>query len=903
MIYLFKILLLLKNNNMANLINIETYNNSILNENKEIKTIIHISDIHIKNSCEREKEYNYVFNNLYEYIKKIKDIDKTLLVITGDILDSNIEKNCNINTKLFIENICKYIECIIILGNHDITNGQKYNEISKLESVLYNLKTKNPCHLLIKDGSYEYKNIIFGLTTMFNNKVTQIESNKIKIGLYHGTIKEICSNKHQYTNSGNFSIDEFKNYDYILLGDIHKRQQIKNGLYAGSLIQLDPSEDINKGGYKIDLNKKKIEEFNLINDTGFYKIVIDKKGKVKSNINIKKIPKNAKLIVENNSLNDDMQNKYIKDLEEKGVNVLEKKIVYKINNNLEKEIELLGNKYDLNNLRKKETISEIIKLYLTTEGKITDETKIKRILEKTEKMIDIKQQNLRHIKLNKLVINNISVFGSNNIIDFDILKKNKITNLYGINDVGKTSIIECLTLAITGKSTKKGIYSEFIHNKEDIGSLNLELLVNNDLYEIKRVYKRKDINYTNNELVVTRNKEIIDIKNKKDLENYIETNICTLEELLTSSIIEQERNYSLLMANNKLGEILKSINMNIYNEIIDLCKTKIKENTQNIKKISSNIEKYTNDKSLDTIKILNNYKMRINDIEVNIKEETNNNKISVDKILELEKERIRLKTLITINEDIGTYDEKLVEDKSKEHIEKTKILNEKKKKLIKLKKEYNKINNIDIENIKNNLDNCINNIQNDNNLDYDIEKCEKLLEDKTKKILELQNIEKYNSNETINIIENYIKYKKNLLLDEIKSKIKNINIDKFYNKNITNTQEEYDNLIKYLDMGPINIQQNINILENEIIFIKNRIKNIENNKKIKEYKEQIFEIEKNTLIANEIEKIKLEIINLQLNLDNIYKIILKENEKEESITKYGIYIKKLENTELNIKSL
>lgn len=104
-------------------------------------------------------------------------------------------------------------------------------------------------------------------------------------------------------------------------------------------------------------------------------------------------------------------------------------------------------------------------------------------------------------------------------------------------------------------------------------------------------------------------------------------------------------------------------------------------------------------------------------------------------------------------------------------------------------------------------------------------------------------------------------------------------------------------------MGPINIQQNINILENEIIFIKNRIKNIENNKKIKEYKEQIFEIEKNTLIANEIEKIKLEIINLQLNLDNIYKIILKENEKEESITKYGIYIKKLENTELNIKSL
>jgi DNA repair exonuclease SbcCD nuclease subunit len=454
---------------MANLIDIENYNNGVLNENKEIKFIIHISDIHIKNNCDREKEYNYVFNSLYEYIKKIKEQDKTIIIITGDLLDSNIEKNCNINTKLFIENICKYIECVIILGNHDITNGQKYNEISKLESVLYNLKTKNPYYLLTKDGNYEFKNIIIGLTTMCNNKVTQIESDKIKIGLYHGTIKEISSNKHQYTNSGNFSINEFEKYDYVLLGDIHKRQKIKNGFYAGSLLQLDSSEDINKGGYIIDLNKKKVEEFNLTNDTGFYKVIIDKKGTVKSNIDIKKIPKNAKLIIENNSLNDDTQNKYIKDLEENGVNVLEKKIVYKINNNLEKEIELLGNKYDLNNLRKKETILEIIKLYLTTEGKISDDNKIKRILNKVENIIETKQQFLRTIKLKKLKINNMAVFGNDIIIDFELLKNNKITNLYGTNDAGKTSVIECLLLAFTGKSSKKGNNNEFIHNKEKIG--------------------------------------------------------------------------------------------------------------------------------------------------------------------------------------------------------------------------------------------------------------------------------------------------------------------------------------------------------------------------------------------------------------------------------------------------
>lgn len=908
MIYLFKILLLLKNNNMANLIDIETYSKSILNENKEIRTIIHIGDIHIKNSCERIKEYEYVFNNLYKHIKKIKEKDKTIIVITGDILDSNIEKNCNINTKLFIENICNYIECIIILGNHDITNGQKYNEISKLESVLYNLKTKNPYHLLIKDGSYEFKNIVFGLTTIFNKKVTQIESTKTKIGLYHGTIKEISPNKHQFTNSGNFSINEFKNYDYVLLGDIHKRQKIKNGLYSGSLLQLDPSEDINKGGYIIDLNKKKIEEFNLINDTGFYKIVIDKKGSVKSNIDTKKIPKNAKLIIENNSLNDDMQNKYIKELEDNGINILEKKVVYKINNNLDKEIELLGNKYDLGDLRKKETITEIIKLYLTSEGKITDENKIKRISNQIENIIDTKQNFLRHIKLNKLKINNMAVFGNDTIIDFELLKNNKITNLYGTNDAGKTSVIECLLLAFTGKSSKKGNNNEFIHNKEKKGLLHLELYVNNDKYDIIREYTRKDNktncdNYSDGTLSILKNNETVDLKKKNDLEKFIEQNICSLDELLTTSIIEQERNYSLLMSNNKLSLILKYINMNIYNEIIDSCKKERNDGFSEKKKSTSELQNILVGigDNIDTDSIKKKHKEKLNRLEEEIKTENLDYKILNSEIIELEKEYIKLKTIIDINGDNEVYDEDMVKQKSKEHIEKTKILKEKKKKLTKLKKEYKKID-IDIEEIKKQLEFCVNNIENDNNLKYDIDECNTQIKEKTNKLYKLKNIKSYEILEITNIINNYINYQKNILLDKIKEHEKINNIKNYYTKTHKNIEQEYKEFLNYLELNPVNIQKEISLLENEIIYINNRMKNINTNKKIIDYKQQINNIEKNNIIKNEIDKLTLEINNLKLNLDNIYEMIIKENEKSDILDKHIKTIKKIKEIETQKKT-
>ena len=57
----------------------------IKNNNKSIKTIYHISDIHIRNTEEHVNIYTHVFDNLYKYFNTI-DTNNSIIVITGDIL-------------------------------------------------------------------------------------------------------------------------------------------------------------------------------------------------------------------------------------------------------------------------------------------------------------------------------------------------------------------------------------------------------------------------------------------------------------------------------------------------------------------------------------------------------------------------------------------------------------------------------------------------------------------------------------------------------------------------------------------------------------------------------------------------------------------------------------------------
>ena len=196
----------------------------------EYDKIYHISDIHIRNTQYHEEEYLYVFNELYKYISETKT-ERSVIVICGDILHN--EQINNISEILcidFFDNLNKLLPTLIIAGNHDYNIGSE-NDNDSLQTILYKRqKELNNIYYLRESGIYELGNIYFGVSSLINNKeckfisAKEIPDDKIKIGLYHGSIINTKTNT-GFINDG-IQINKFKNYDYVLLGGRHMTQML-----------------------------------------------------------------------------------------------------------------------------------------------------------------------------------------------------------------------------------------------------------------------------------------------------------------------------------------------------------------------------------------------------------------------------------------------------------------------------------------------------------------------------------------------------------------------------------------------------------------------------------------------------------------------------------------------------
>ena len=264
-----------------------------------MKFIYHISDIHIRNQ-ERHEEYRHVFNNLRNEIKK--DSNEKIIVITGDVFHEkcNLSPESIILFKEFISRLNKLGTIIIIDGNHDVNiNNDKRK--SGICASLKRLNTSGTIHYLNQDNlSVKIDNINFILTVM-DKQVLKIENKKedeIYIGLYHGTLyKSKIDNGYEIDNEKYIKAGDFKEYNLVMLGDIHKHQYMnkeKTIAYASSLIQQSYGESVDKHGIiKWDIEKKEGEFIEIHNEIAYVKCNLTKEGfnilgdiKTKSKLNV-----------------------------------------------------------------------------------------------------------------------------------------------------------------------------------------------------------------------------------------------------------------------------------------------------------------------------------------------------------------------------------------------------------------------------------------------------------------------------------------------------------------------------------------------------------------------------------------------------------------------------------------
>ncbi len=220
--------------------------------------IVHISDLHIRNFKYRE-EYKAAFEDLYRQIEELKP---DLVINTGDTVHSKLA----VSPELF-DDVADHIRSVtnispywMVLGNHDLNlkNTARTDAISPIVraiagSTVHQVK-------LLEPGPHMY-----GTDTIFWNFDIRDKEHKfypsigeLNIGLYHGSISGCVTDIGFVMDEAEAEVSKFHRMDYVLLGDIHKRQSFRDGhiQYPGSLIQQNYGEELVKGFLLWDIKSK-----------------------------------------------------------------------------------------------------------------------------------------------------------------------------------------------------------------------------------------------------------------------------------------------------------------------------------------------------------------------------------------------------------------------------------------------------------------------------------------------------------------------------------------------------------------------------------------------------------------------------------------------------------------------
>ena len=211
-----------------------------------IKYLFHLSDIHIRNGdiiISRFNEYKNVLNNLFISIKNNiinlhlskKDF---LIIITGDIFHNknNIGNYGLMLYKILIENLTNIGLTIILEGNHDsiqheLTQPSLVTSTINIDNLIVLRESKS---FVIDDLGFSYVNIRDTLDNYSTSGRKNIlepfpiinENVKHKIALFHGTFANVkLYNGTNITSDSNpYPFEWIEDFDFALLGDIHLRQ-------------------------------------------------------------------------------------------------------------------------------------------------------------------------------------------------------------------------------------------------------------------------------------------------------------------------------------------------------------------------------------------------------------------------------------------------------------------------------------------------------------------------------------------------------------------------------------------------------------------------------------------------------------------------------------------------------
>ena len=449
----------------------------------------HISDTHIKN-LKYHYEYRIVFEQLYDELQK-QEVD--YIIHCGDIAHTKTQISPEFVEMCsdFFRSLAAIAPTYIILGNHDgnLKNSSRQDALTPIVDAL-NL----PRLRLLKNSGETHLNDDFCLNVLsvFDRECWSKPSNpdKINIALYHGSISNCKTDMNWTMTNGEDTLSIFKDHDFAMLGDIHRRQFLDEAgrvWYAGSTVQQNHGETNDKGILIWDIESKNewnIEPVVFRNPKPFITIELTQKGRMPKNTSI---PNGARLrLVSNNNLPLDTMRRAVDIAKHRfkpeSISFLNRAAGQR------GSVESIADELKTENLRdisvQEELIDEYLVDYEITKGTLE---KVFELNNKYNKIVEDCEDISRNVnwKLKSFEFDNLFNYGEDNKVNFSNL--GGIVGVFGKNYSGKSSIIDGVLWTLfnsTSKNERKNL--NVINQNQNFARGRVEIEIDDNLFIIER---------------------------------------------------------------------------------------------------------------------------------------------------------------------------------------------------------------------------------------------------------------------------------------------------------------------------------------------------------------------------------------------------------------------------------